>query len=169
VPFDLEGDAATMLSYLRVAVADREDLAAFSRWSRGPGPMLHGHPVSARNEAATLAALARACEESLARFPQSLEEDDRLLQDPGLDVETRDAVTVRRGEKRVIGQWLALCRFCAPLLDRGWAELARTARRRDPGWGPFDAYVRTAVIPALSRDPWRAVEAARRRARRVGR
>ena len=152
VPFHLEGEGAAMLSFLRVAVADGDDLAALC----GPGPTLHGHPVSARNAAAALAALARACEESLARFPQSVEEDDRLLQDPGIGVDTRHAVTVRRGEKRVIGQWLALCRFAAPLLDRTWAELARMARRRQPGWGPFDEYVRTGVIPALSSDPRRS-------------
>ena len=66
------------------------------------------------------------------------------------------------GEKRVLGEWIALSRFAAPLLDRPWSALAGMARKRDAGWGRFDGYVRAGVIPAVASDPWRALEGAAR-------
>src|SRR5581483_10765992 len=105
-----------------------------------------------------LRALARACEEALARFPTSLEDDDRLLREGGLRLHARTAVQMRRGEKRVLHHWLDLVRFASPLLAQSWASLAAAARQRDAGWGRFDAYVRAGVVAAVANDRWRALE-----------
>lgn len=72
-------DTQEMLSFLRLAFGDESRLA-----------------------------LAAACTEALRRFPTSLEEDEALLQDQGLARNARNAILMRRGEKRALLYFLEL-------------------------------------------------------------
>lgn len=46
--------------------------------------------------------LTAACEQALRRFPTTLAEDETILGRPGLSINARNAVLMRRGEKRVL-------------------------------------------------------------------
>lgn len=63
-----------------------------------------------RSERAALRALAAACADALRRFPTTLEEDDALLAGPGLSPDARNAILMRRGEKRVLRFFLDYAR-----------------------------------------------------------
>lgn len=117
------GSAGAMqaLSFLRAAHASPSELAAIAPRA-GVVP-----PLSARCEVSALTALATACETSLRAFTTSVEDDDALLGDPGLDAPSRAAITMRRGEKRVLARWIALVRAALPILRRPWEGLAGAA------------------------------------------
>jgi histone-lysine N-methyltransferase SETD3 len=70
-------------------------------------------PASPTAEARALLSLAAACRESLGGFPTSLEEDEALLADPGLGRNARNAIVMRRGEKRVLHALLGLAEGAA--------------------------------------------------------
>ena len=74
-------------------------------------------PLSHRNEAAALALLHGACVEALGRFDSPLEDDDlALLARPDLPPQSRNAVLVRRGEKRLLRAYLRLTDTAIPML-----------------------------------------------------
>src|SRR6185369_8543058 len=84
-------------------------------------------PISARNEAAALRAIAAGCATALGRFETTIEEDDALLRSPDLGQNARNCVVMRRGEKQVLESWQELARAALPLLRLPWAGLARAA------------------------------------------
>lgn len=53
-------------------------------------------------EEPTAEAIALACERALQRFPTTIEEDDALLADKHLSANARNAILMRRGEKRLL-------------------------------------------------------------------
>ena len=100
-------DDSTMecLNYLRVREATQEELAGIrSRFKRRG-------PLSVENEIRTFRALAQAAEAQLARYPTTLEEDDEMLENGGLDPfsNRRHAVIVIRGEKEICHFFIRLC------------------------------------------------------------
>lgn len=70
-------------------------------------------------------ALAAACEAALRRFPATLEEDEALLAGPGLSPNARNAILMRRGEKRVL-------RFFLDFARHGCTDSRFPAMRRLP-------------------------------------
>ncbi len=74
-------------------------------------------PISPRSEACALALLDRACRESLSAFESPhAEEDDILLSTEKMPVNVRNAVLVRRGEKRLLHAYRKLCSESIDLL-----------------------------------------------------
>lgn len=105
-------DSRRTFSFLRTAVASEGETRRALDLLRKDQPVL---PLSPRNEAAALALLDNACIQSLARFDSPLTtDDDALLGRVDLPLNVRNAVLVRRGEKRLLH---ALRRMCATAVD----------------------------------------------------
>ncbi len=74
-------------------------------------------PLSPRSESAALALLDKACAAALARFDTpDLAEDEALLAQADLPVNVRNALVVRRGEKRLLHAYRRLCAASIDLL-----------------------------------------------------
>ena len=73
--------------------------------------------LSARTEIAALALLDRACAEALGGFDSPGDEDDaEMLARADLSINVRNAVLVRRGEKRLLRALRSLSAAATPLL-----------------------------------------------------
>jgi hypothetical protein len=87
-------------------------------------------PITPRLEIEVLQHLKRACEEALAKFDTTLEEDDALLRSNQLtDSNVRNCVIMRRGEKQVLRFWTNLADTAIPLLRLNWIELRKHASK----------------------------------------
>lgn len=106
-------DTLRTFSFLRASCARERETARACRLLERDEPIL---PLSTRNEAAALALLDRACEQALSQFDTTPEQDDALLAEPDLPVNLRNALLVRRGEKRVLQSYRRLAAEAAPLL-----------------------------------------------------
>jgi histone-lysine N-methyltransferase SETD3 len=144
----LDPDAQAMLSFLRIAHATAAEL---DRLRADPSARARAvAPISARNEATALGALAAACEEALGRFPTTAEEDDAILRGAPLSRNARHCILTRRGEKKVLHHWVALARAAIPMLRMPWerlTEAARAGHRR--GAADLDDYL-AAVVTSLA-------------------
>ena len=107
-------DTQRTFTFLRAAVASEGesgrviDLLAKSK----PIP-----PLSPRSEALALAMLDAACARSLEGFDTPRESDDEaLLQADDLPLNVRNALLVRRGEKRLLNAYRRLCSEATGLL-----------------------------------------------------
>jgi len=107
-------DTERAFTYLRAACASGSELARASRLVTDNKPI---PPLSQRNESAALQLLGRACEEALSRFDRPDDSDDaEMLATPDLPLNVRNAVLVRRGEKRLLRSFRTLVRDSLPLL-----------------------------------------------------
>jgi protein-histidine N-methyltransferase len=158
-------EAREPLSFLRVACADESELAALEA-----APVFDSRdvePVSVANEARAIELLGAACARDLARYPTSIEEDDALLATPGLPRNARHAVLVRRGEKRLLRDYLAMTRSILDLLRLPAAELEGLA---SPGAeSALGGDARDSVVLAVRNDPWMALGRAARLGHRLDR
>ena len=111
--YDAE-ETRRLFSFLRLACAREGEQPGAVAEPLTPGEVA---PVSVRNEAAVLRALASACEEALRRFETTLEQDEELLRSPGLTGTGRTCLLLRRGEKRVLHAWRSLAETALPLLQ----------------------------------------------------
>jgi hypothetical protein len=132
-----------MMSFLRSACGGGQEEP---RPTADPGEEIG--PRSLANEAQSLLALAAACAEALRRFPTSLEEDEALLRSHWLSRNARNAILMRRGEKRVLHYFRDLAAATVPWLHRPWNELQRAVAERRCGTGHFDDYL-AAVAASL--------------------
>jgi hypothetical protein len=110
-----------MFAYLRLVCANDREYDHITRVSLARREI---GPVGRRNERAALAMLAHSARRALAGFPTTVRDDDALLASGGLSERARDCVIVRRGEKRVIEQFLDLAEHAGALLANGARLLA---------------------------------------------
>lgn len=140
-----------MFSFLRFALADPDELAQLTT----PDGFDVGGiaPISARNEAAALRAIAAAAKAALAGFDTTAEQDAAILRKLPLTPNMKSGVVLRRGEKRVLRHYLELAASAAPLLHLSRAELARLLESRpDIATRPdLQPYFEGVVIPLAER------------------
>lgn len=114
--------AVEMMSLLRLVSLGSEAAArAHPVLRRAAQPGLVP-PLDVDNETQALSRLVRACESAQARFADPVDEDDRLLAEAALTARQRGAISVRRGEKRLLHGVLALAREALDVLQRPAAE-----------------------------------------------
>ena len=95
---------AELFSYLRVLHAEAEELATLAA---APDALTRARtPLSEHNKAKLRPALVAACEARLARYPTSLEEDERMLREELLTLNARNCILLRRGEKRLLQSYV---------------------------------------------------------------
>jgi len=92
-------------SYLRVAQAALEELLPLTKLP----DVVKIDPINVKNELLAMVELQKACKETLASFDTSLDEDNKLLEDPEkkLTMNLRTCIVMRRGEKEVLAAWVA--------------------------------------------------------------
>jgi histone-lysine N-methyltransferase SETD3 len=104
--FDLQL-MAEIVSLLRVAHADAGELA---KLAEAPGALTLAKPLSGEGDEQKLIPLfAAICEERLAGYETSLEEDERILREEKLSHNARSCVLLRRGEKRILQTYARSC------------------------------------------------------------
>merc|ERR1719491_1439862 len=86
-------------------------------------------PISIRNEIACLITISRVCRKHLAGFPDTMEDDEKFLASGKLKMYSneRNAVIMRRGEKKVLTFFIDLGMKAIKLLGMQWKDLKRIA------------------------------------------
>uniref|UniRef100_A0A7S2XEB0 Rubisco LSMT substrate-binding domain-containing protein n=1 Tax=Lotharella oceanica TaxID=641309 RepID=A0A7S2XEB0_9EUKA len=131
--------AKDLLSFFRTISSNAEELSTRPNFNA---------PVSIRNEVATLTNLEKACEDSLKKFPDSLQTDHKLLKvNKWEDSNHRNCVIMRAGEKEVLMWYIKLCREGRRLLALPYEEHAKEA----PAKGQRLRLYYEAVIEPLAR------------------
>jgi histone-lysine N-methyltransferase SETD3 len=120
IPFDhRERVASRCLSWLRVVHANEEEMKTVLACE----DIKQLGALSPRNEAQVCQHLAIEAKRTLAGFPTTLDEDNKLLQAGGLTMNIRNCVVMRRGEKQVLHAYINL----GSMVD-GWLDF-KTLKR----------------------------------------
>lgn len=102
---------AQVLSFLRIAHAGAGELAMLLD---APDALARANSMlSVENEQKAVSAFVAACEERLADYATSLEEDEQILREEKLTHNARSSVLLRRSEKQILQLY---ARSCAGLL-----------------------------------------------------
>ncbi len=98
---------AEALSFLRVAHAQAGELALLSE---APDARARARSMlSEENERKIVSLFVGACEERLAGYPTTLEEDERILREEKLSHNARSCVLLRRTEKQILQTYAHAC------------------------------------------------------------
>mmetsp|Transcript_27829 Transcript_27829/g.49130 ORF Transcript_27829/g.49130 Transcript_27829/m.49130 type:complete len:464 (-) Transcript_27829:135-1526(-) len=109
--------AKEMMSYFRTIAATYQELRNHRNFHA---------PLSIRNEMAALTELEKACQVALAKFPDSLTHDHKLLKaNQWEDSNHRNCVIMRAGEKEVLWWFISLARQGRELLSMPYAKHAK--------------------------------------------
>lgn len=151
---ELRGGDAVFLAAATWRVEATRRLFAFLRvaaGAAGDGAL----PADVATERAALALLAGVCERGVAAIAGTADGDDALLAAGGLAANARNALLVRRSERRVLARLADLARTAAELLDRPRVLARRALAGRYDGSGGFDPYLRELAtrlaVPSLTR------------------
>jgi histone-lysine N-methyltransferase SETD3 len=102
---------AESLSFLRVAHSQAGELALLAE---APDALARAKSMlSMENERKVISLFVDACEERLADYATSIEEDERILREENLSHNARSCVLLRRAEKQILQTY---ARACAGLL-----------------------------------------------------
>lgn len=110
-------------------------------------------PISVRNEIQVLTYMARVCKHHLSKFEHSLEHDNELLESGKLPMYSneRNAVVMRRGEKRVYDFYINIARKGIKYLSTPYTDLKRVAQKLQRSNEKIDNYILTVVVPLVKR------------------
>jgi histone-lysine N-methyltransferase SETD3 len=98
---------AEILAFLRVAHAEAAEWALISE---APEPLARAKsPLSVENEQKIVSLFVSACQERLADYTTSLEEDERILREEKLSHNARSCVLMRRAEKQILLLYARSC------------------------------------------------------------
>jgi histone-lysine N-methyltransferase SETD3 len=89
-----------LMAFMRVAHAEAEELTLLMSDARPEARVMR--PLSRENEERALRGMIDTCRARLGGYTTSIEEDERLLQEEKLPLNTRNCIRVRLGEKRVL-------------------------------------------------------------------
>jgi histone-lysine N-methyltransferase SETD3 len=110
-------------------------------------------PISIRNEIAALTHIKKLASDTLAQYPNSIEEDKKLLAPGALPMYSnkRNCVVQRHGEKEVLHWFCAVADKSIPFLQMPWKDLKRTAAKLHQGNSSVDFYVTSVVVTLVKR------------------
>ncbi|GAB5373439.1 hypothetical protein AAMO2058_001751800 [Amorphochlora amoebiformis] len=107
-------------------------------------------PISIRNEIAVLKHIQRKAKETLARFPDPLTLDHKLLkQNKFMDMNHRNAIMMRAGEKETLHWFITLADRAIPMLEMNWKDLKREAAKCQQKRTRFNYYVTAVIVPLV--------------------
>lgn len=107
-------------------------------------------PISIRNEISVLQHIAAVAKKNMRSFPQSLAEDHKLLKaNKFMDMNHRNCVMMRCGEKETLAWYIQLAEKAIPLLKLPWKDLKRTAAKCYQQQTRFNYYVTEVVVPLV--------------------
>lgn len=150
IPADYkEKKCKELFSFLRFVHAKDSELMLLS--SADGFKLDEIEPISVRNEIKTLEDIRAAAELTLRGFPDSLESDDKLLEEKMADPNLRNCVVQRRGEKQVLKWFIDVATQAVPFLNLPWKDLKRVAAKCYQGTSRFDFYVTSVVVPLVKK------------------
>jgi len=146
-----EKKGKAFFSFLRFIHAQDSELLMFS--SGDEFKLEDIEPISIRNEISCLITIARVCKKHLAAFPDTFEEDEKFLASGKLKMYSneRNAVIMRRGEKKVLTFFTNLAMKAIKFLGMEWKDLKRTAARCYKTDDPIDYYIAAVVVPLVKK------------------
>lgn len=150
IPMDYAEDVVKeCFSFLRFVHAKDSELMLLS--SNDKFDIKKIEPISIRNEMECIQDLAIAAQTSLSQFDSTIEDDNRLLADPTLSSNIRNAVLMRRGEKQVLHYYAELAGAVKPLVDMPWRDFKKLMAKAKTA-GKFDAYINSVIVPLIKAD-----------------
>lgn len=107
-------------------------------------------PISIRNEIAVLRHIQKSARESLARFPDPLSLDHKLLKENKfMDMNHRNCIMMRSGEKETLHWFIRLADMAVPMLKMSWKDLKRKAAKCHQQRTRFNYYVTSVIVPLV--------------------
>jgi hypothetical protein len=107
-------DTAKLFSYLRLGALNDASRVSLEKSGSKTATV---NAISAENEHAALTLLSQACQQRMAQFDTSIEEDEALLKDKNLPLKWRYAALVRHGEKCVLKYYMDLAQAAIPVVQ----------------------------------------------------
>jgi histone-lysine N-methyltransferase SETD3 len=133
IPFEhKEKVTRKCVSFLRVAYANIEELVPLTKLDS----LEKIDPISIQNEALVMTAIAEKARETLAGFPTTLEEDNRILAEEKLTMNVRACVLMRRGEREVLQAYIDLDQTIQTVKDMDLRQLKKYLSRHVNNKGP---------------------------------
>jgi histone-lysine N-methyltransferase SETD3 len=146
---------AEMFSFLRLFVADNEDVRVFTQSKELKFDKVA--PLSVGNEKKVLEAAKEASLKCLERFASTLEEDERLLKEEKdkLTFNIKNCILMRRGEKQVCHYFIDLANSICPLFEKTVPEIKDSMKKLKKKLKKtnydFDKYVTSVLIPLVEK------------------
>jgi len=107
-------------------------------------------PISIRNEIEVLKHIQRSAKKSLARFPDPLSLDHKLLKENKfMDMNHRNCIMMRSGEKETLHWYIELANKAIPMLKMSWKDLKRVAAKCNQQRNRFNYYVTSVIVPLV--------------------
>eukprot|EP00467_Chlorarachnion_reptans_P022463 CAMPEP_0114514598 /NCGR_PEP_ID=MMETSP0109-20121206/16241_1 /TAXON_ID=29199 /ORGANISM="Chlorarachnion reptans, Strain CCCM449" /LENGTH=598 /DNA_ID=CAMNT_0001694653 /DNA_START=148 /DNA_END=1944 /DNA_ORIENTATION=+ len=107
-------------------------------------------PISVRNEISVLKHIQEVAKETLSQFPDPLTVDHKLLKvNKFMDMNHRNCVMMRCGEKETLHWYINLADKAIPLLKMKWKDLKRVAAKCHQQPSRFNYYVTEVVVPLV--------------------
>mmetsp|Transcript_3718 Transcript_3718/g.5072 ORF Transcript_3718/g.5072 Transcript_3718/m.5072 type:complete len:603 (+) Transcript_3718:247-2055(+) len=108
------------------------------------------NPISIRNEIEVLKHIQVVARESLKKFPSDMKLDHQLLKvNKFMDMNHRNCVMMRCGEKETLHWYMDLADKAVPLLKMKWKDLKRLAAKCHQIPTRFNYYVTEVVVPLV--------------------
>ena len=110
-------------------------------------------PVSIEDEKKVLVKLIAICKGRMGLFDTTFEEDQKILSDENSpynkNINIRNAIHVRAGEKKTLNTLIEQYRVCLILLNMSWSDVEILMPEYfEQHWNSF-AYIKDAIIPLL--------------------
>lgn len=141
-----------MFSFFRFLHARDKELMLLST-DDGSYKMKDVDPISVRNEIAVLKHIQASAKRTLAKFPDPLRLDHQLLKENKfMDMNHRNCVMMRSGEKETLHWYIELANRALPLLQLSWKDLKRTAAKCYQERTRFNFYVTQVIVPLKKKE-----------------
>ncbi len=75
-----------------------------------------------------------------------------MLKNPGLTMNQRNSVVMRRGEKQVYHYYIKLAETCSAYLKMQWKDLKKIVIKAEGSDAPMDAYITSVVGPLVRKN-----------------
>jgi len=148
VPIDYNEDVTKeCFSFLRFVHAKDSELMILSAVEKFDVKKIE--PLSLRNELEVIADLSIAASNSLSQFDCDEEQDTRLLADPKLTTNIRNAILMRRGEKQVLAYYRDLDGVIRQLVELPWPQYKKAVAKCQALKGKYDHYITTVIDPLM--------------------
>ena len=146
-------------SYNRLLVANEEELKEIQRTHRSAYSLTSNpiHPISPRNEIATLLSMAEVARKQLAKYPTSYADDLEMLASDKLTPfsNRRHAYIVIASEKEILTWFVSLAEECIPILKCPIDEAIQLVNERYTGTKSDTArYLRSTVYSLRNKSRW---------------
>eukprot|EP00472_Partenskyella_glossopodia_P014212 CAMPEP_0197540538 /NCGR_PEP_ID=MMETSP1318-20131121/66204_1 /TAXON_ID=552666 /ORGANISM="Partenskyella glossopodia, Strain RCC365" /LENGTH=402 /DNA_ID=CAMNT_0043099571 /DNA_START=71 /DNA_END=1279 /DNA_ORIENTATION=+ len=166
IPAKYDSKSKRLFGFCRLMVAGVADfnnvvyqIAGSHRMQIGRGEVPDFHleaieAISRENEIKVLTNIRSAARSALAEFDTSVAYDRKLLDDGIKDINLKNCVVMRLGEKLVLEWWVSLCDRGLDMLNMSFFRLRgriKAILNEDPD---FDAYVEQVLEPLVRRDAY---------------